>query len=194
MGSTTILRGFKVSVAVLDAFLAANGIDETYGIPPFYKNHPDKDPISALLFTKITKAGGTANKNKFRIMIPSREGHDRSTVAYVTYSWVTIYAHRELRLDEDLPMEVPTGFEELRREILSFGGGIADSNKIADEGRIGLFVVYTQGFRGMFTPPTQYERAKVSTSAFLPLLLPFWTFGALVNTVASWWYKGSSTL
>jgi hypothetical protein len=71
MGSTTILRGFKVSVAVLDAFLAANGVDETNGTPPLYKHHPDEDLIS-----EITKAGGTANKNKFRVIIPSREGYN----------------------------------------------------------------------------------------------------------------------
>jgi len=141
MGSTTILRGFKVSVAVLDAFLAANGVDETNGTPPFYKHHPDEDPISVLLYTKITKAGGTADKNKFRVMIPSREGYNPSNVAYVTYSWATVYAHCELRLVQDLPVEVPTGFKELRMEILSFGDGIADSDKVADEGRMGLFAV-----------------------------------------------------
>src|SRR5690349_1763323 len=43
MGSTTLVRGFKVSVATLDAFLAANNVYETYGTPPFYGRHPDKD-------------------------------------------------------------------------------------------------------------------------------------------------------
>jgi len=62
MGSITILRGFKVSVAVFDAFLAANHVDETYGTPPFYRDHPDKDAISVLLYTKITAAGGTLTK------------------------------------------------------------------------------------------------------------------------------------
>ncbi|KAN0068591.1 hypothetical protein V8E54_013315 [Elaphomyces granulatus] len=121
--------GFKVSVAVLDAFLAANGVDETNGTPPFYKHHPDEDPI---LYTKITKAGGTADKNKFR-----------------------------LRLVQDLPVKVPTGFKEPRMEILSFGDGISDSNKIADEGRMGLFVVYTRDIRGLYIPQENIERAKV---------------------------------
>lgn len=166
MGSTTILRGFKVSVAVLDAFLAANSVYETYGTPPFYQDHPDKDPISVLLYTKITAVGGTANKEKFRVIIPSREGHNKSNVAYVTYAWVTVYAHRELQLDDDLPMEVPTGFEELRKEILSFSDGIADSDKIADEGRMGLFVVYTHDIRGLYIPKEFLERAKVSPTLF----------------------------
>ena len=52
------------------------------------------------------------------------------------YSWATVC---ELQLDQNLPMEVPTGFKELRMEILSFGDGIADSDKIADEGRMGLY-------------------------------------------------------
>lgn len=55
MGSTTIIRGFKVSVAALDAFLAANSVDETYGGPPFYGKHPDEDPISKLPFSKVSQ-------------------------------------------------------------------------------------------------------------------------------------------
>lgn len=170
MGSSTILRGFKVSVAVLDAFLAANGVDETYGTPPFYQHHPDKDPISVLLYDKITAAGGTADKDKFRVMIPSREGHNLSPVAYVTYAWVTVYAHRELRLDDDLPVEVPAGFEELRNEILSVGDGIVDSDKVADEGRMGLFIVYTHDIRGLYIPKECIERSKVSV-LYIPLSL-----------------------
>jgi hypothetical protein len=67
-------------------------------------------------------------------------------------------------------MEVPRGFEGLRKEILSFGHGISDSDKISDEGRMGLFMVHTHDFRGTYITPTQYEQAKVSTILFLPLL------------------------
>ncbi|KAK3935030.1 hypothetical protein QBC46DRAFT_398448 [Diplogelasinospora grovesii] len=173
MGSTTILRGFKVSVAVLDAFLTANGLDESRGTPPFYHEHPDKDPISALLYKKIVSnaagaaaaAGGSTtssiDKNKFRVMMPSREGLP-SFVAYVTYAWFTVYAHRELRMDEDLPAEIPAGFEELRKEILSFADpsrGIPETEKIGEEeGHMGLFVVYTHDIRGDYWPPWVYER------------------------------------
>ncbi|KAK3316474.1 hypothetical protein B0H66DRAFT_576354 [Apodospora peruviana] len=153
MGSTIILCGFKVSVAVLDAFLAANGVDET---------HPDKDPISVLLYTKITEAADVTvgiDKNRCRVMIPSREGNNDSFVAYVTYAWVTVYAHREPLLENDLPMEIPKGFEELREEILSFANNSDD--KIADEGKMGLFVMYTYGVRGLYVPKEVAERAKV---------------------------------
>ena len=163
MGSTTILRGFKVSVPVLDAFLAANNVDETYGVPPFYKDHPDKDPISVLLYSKITASGGTTDKTKFRVMIPSVEGHNQSTVAYVTYTWATIYAHRELDLEQNLPAEVPAGFEELRKEVLSFSDKVSNDVKISDEGHLGLFAVFTHDIRGAYVPREFYDRAMVSS-------------------------------
>ncbi|KAJ4329086.1 hypothetical protein N0V84_000445 [Fusarium piperis] len=160
MGSTTLLRGLKISINTLDAFLATNGVFETYGTPPFYKDHPDKDEISKLFYTKITKAGGTADKNRFRVMIPLMEGHGKSTVAYVTYAWLTVYAHREVLLDEDLPIAVPQGFEELRQEILSFGENVEDRDKIVDEGKMGLFLVHIYEIRGLYTTPEMLEWAK----------------------------------
>lgn len=161
MGSTTLLRGFKVSINTLDAFLDANGVYETYGTSPFYKDHPDKDEISKLFYAKITQAGGTEDKNRFRVMIPLMEGHGKSTVAYVTYAWLTVYAHREVLLDEDLPTVVPEGFEELRQEILSFGEKLEDRDKIADEGKMGLFLVHIHEIRGLYTPQEMREWAKV---------------------------------
>ncbi|RSL73902.1 hypothetical protein CEP54_000109 [Fusarium duplospermum] len=161
MGSTTLLCGFKVSIGTLDAFLDANGVDETDGTPPFYEDHPDKDEISKLLYAKITQAGGTADKNRFRAMIPLKEGRGKSTVAYVTYVWLTVYAHREVLLDEDLPIAVPEGFEELRREILSFGEKIETVDKIADEGKMGLFLVHIYEIRGLYKPQEMREWAKV---------------------------------
>jgi hypothetical protein len=77
-------------------------------------------------------------------------------------------------LVQDLPVKVPTGFKEPRMEILSFGDGISDSNKIADEGRMGLFVVYTRDIRGLYIPQENIERAKVSAYHFLPpFFFPF---------------------
>ncbi|CAM1502299.1 Fc.00g042830.m01.CDS01 [Cosmosporella sp. VM-42] len=162
MGSTTILRGFKVSVAALDEFLMANGVEETLGAAPFYSHHPDKCPISILLHKKITEAGGTADRNNFRVIIPSREGTDLSTVAYVTYTWVQMYAQLELHLDEDLPVAIPAGFEALKTDILSYCDKIPREDKIKDEGKMGLFAVYTHGIRGHYVPQIYYERAKVS--------------------------------
>lgn len=161
MGSTTILRGFRVSTAVLDAFLAANKVDETYGTPPFYQHHPDNDPISALLYAKIVREDKDADKNRFRVMIPSREAFSESEVAYVTYTWVTIFAHRELAMEEDLPADLPPGFEELRQDILSFRDTVPDEHRIPDEGRMGLYVVYTYEIRGWYTPQELLDRTKV---------------------------------
>ncbi len=150
MGSTTIIRGFKVSVATLDAFLAANNVDETYGTPPFYGSHPDKDDISKLLFAKISHHNPNADKNRFRVLIPSVEGMGRAKTAYVAYVWAAVQAHREVRLDEDLPAEVPAGFEELRQEVLGYGRDVEDANKIADEGKMSVYLVVTYDIRGYY--------------------------------------------
>lgn len=165
-GSTSILRGFKVSVAVLDAFLAANGVDETFGYPPFYSEHPDKDPISVLLSSKIAAAAGAeaagVDKSRFRVLIPQCEGLNHSTVAYVTQAWATVYAHRELDIDRDLPSEAPAEFEGLKREILSFTERVDASDRIQDEGRSGVFMVYTYDIRGEFVPQELRDRFVVS--------------------------------
>jgi hypothetical protein len=108
-GSTTLLRGFQVSVAVLDAFLVANNVDETYGTPPFYKDHPDHDPISKLLLAKIARFDEKADKTKFRVILPSVEGDDIATTAYVTYAWVSVEVHREVNMDLNLPAEPQKG-------------------------------------------------------------------------------------
>ncbi|KPM37644.1 hypothetical protein AK830_g8934 [Neonectria ditissima] len=166
MASTTVLRGFRISIAAFDKFLVANNLYETFGVPPFYKDHPDKDPMSVLLCNKVTEAGGVADKNNFRVIIPLLEGGDRSTVAYVTYGWVPVFAHRQLRLDEgqDLPKSIPLGFEELRKEILSYSSDdIPMDDRIVDEGQMGLYVVNTYGIRGNYIPKESYEHAKASS-------------------------------
>lgn len=88
MSVTTVLRGFKVLLPVLDAFLLANSIWETEtlcaGIPPSYKEDPDS--VSTLLRSKVG-AGDT----KTRVFIPYRMGLDAAECAYVTV--------RRLRLD-----------------------------------------------------------------------------------------------
>lgn len=160
IGSTTILRGFRVSVEALDAFLAANGVDETYGYPPWHRKHPDNDNVSKLLYKFIANTGSDADKDRFRVMIPAIPG-STSQAAYVTYAWVTVLAHREIDMEKDLPAEVPAGFESLRREILSFGDGKA----IKDEGKMGVFAVVTHGFPGIYTPKEYLDRGKVSLTA-----------------------------
>ncbi|KAL2156147.1 hypothetical protein VTH82DRAFT_892 [Thermothelomyces myriococcoides] len=106
---TTILRGFKVPVAVLDRFLQANGIDETYGWPPRYNT---LDEPSKLLRTKLGDA-------KTRLFIPHRLGHQLSTFAYVAYDWIFVFAQRRILPEELLPSP-PSGFVELCYEIIRY--------------------------------------------------------------------------
>ncbi|KAK4161620.1 hypothetical protein QBC43DRAFT_323321 [Cladorrhinum sp. PSN259] len=154
-GATTILRGFKISVTALDRFIEANGYVRTYGTPPFANEHPDGD-ISQLLFSKVAAYNPDADKNKFRLFIPTLEGIEDSKTAYVSYAWTVVKAHRELKPDEDLPPEVPKGFEELRQEMLSFEKDVDQVATITDEGKMGLYLVVnddsiysgTYGFEG----------------------------------------------
>ncbi|KAK4235219.1 hypothetical protein C8A03DRAFT_18008 [Achaetomium macrosporum] len=131
MGLTTILRGFKAPIAVLDHFLASNGVEETFGIPPSLARVPGSkippvDPQSAFLREKLA-ASGDANPTA-RIFIPHRRGQIRSTYAYVAYAFVMVFSQRLINLAADLPEKAPPGFTELRREILGFapGGGGGD--------------------------------------------------------------------
>lgn len=178
LGSTTLLRGFMVSVSILDAFLAANRVPETFGTPPFFRDHPDNDSISKLLYSRISEANeleakSTADRNRFRVVIPSRAPYNASSVAYVTYAWTTVYAHREVDLENDLPAAIPEGFEDLRQEILSHGdgvNGVQDSDRIPDEGKLGVYMVYTFEIRGSFTPTELLDRKKVRHTGTHPSL------------------------
>ena len=150
MGSTTIIRGFKVSVPTLDVFLAANNEYETYGTPPFYRDHPNKDAISKLLFSRVAQHDPDADKNRFRVLMPSLESWGRAKTAYVAYAWAAVVAHREVKMDKDLPPEIPKGFEELRQEILGHGKDVKEEDKIADEGSLGVYMVVTYDIRGYY--------------------------------------------
>ncbi|KAG6358126.1 hypothetical protein INS49_014010 [Diaporthe citri] len=136
MPAVTVLRGFQVSVSTLDAFLVANGVSATDGIPPNYPDHPDNDHISKLLFSKM---GETGDKNNYRVIIPQRTSKSDADTAYVTYCWFMVFAQRELR-DGDLPTEAPQAFEGLRNEILSFANPPTDQV----DGRMGLYIVFTE--------------------------------------------------
>lgn len=121
MGLTTILRGFKIPIPVLDRFLEANGIDATFGFPPIYNrlplpgsDRPTLEPQSAFLRTKL--AGDTNT----RIFIPNRQGLTRSTHAYVAYAYIMVLGQRQIDLVAELPDRPPPGFVELRSEMLRF--------------------------------------------------------------------------
>ncbi|KAK3291463.1 uncharacterized protein B0H64DRAFT_246201 [Chaetomium fimeti] len=131
MGLTTILRGFKVPVAILDRFLEANGVTPTFGYPPTYhrgslpgeENLPTLDPQPAFLRARLaaTPAGAadTANQNT-HIFIPNRQSMGMCTHAYVSYAYIMVFGQREIDVVNELPDKAPPGFAELRSEILGF--------------------------------------------------------------------------
>ncbi|KAJ4397174.1 hypothetical protein N0V93_001398 [Gnomoniopsis smithogilvyi] len=126
-----IFRGFKVSVAALDAFFQANSIAPTMSIPPFEPDEGEQydEPRSRqqmeFLSTRLQAAGGDAEAAA-KIFIPATEQHDRSRFAYVAYCWMFVYSQRRLQLDNDLPEAVPPSFDTLRQEIMGF---VNDSNE-----------------------------------------------------------------
>ncbi|KAK3933484.1 hypothetical protein QBC46DRAFT_434350 [Diplogelasinospora grovesii] len=145
MGITTILRGFKVPVSVLDLFLRANGVMETWGSPPFYDR--DLDEPSTLLRAKM----GTGD-TKTRLFIPYRMGQQRSTFAYIAYDWVMVFAQRKINLAEELADRAPPGFEELRKEIMGFASeGLQASGQ--EEDLTGFFVITTDEQDYVFAEP-----------------------------------------
>ncbi|KAK5994645.1 hypothetical protein PT974_05128 [Cladobotryum mycophilum] len=148
--ATTILRGFKVSVATLDVFLKAHGVKETSGLPPVPFLDPRESEIS-MLFHRIMGTGSPTNVKDFRVWIPSRRPHMGSREAYISYTWTTIYAQRELLLDQDLPTKVPQDFETLREYILSFSSQVLPVSIVEGEGRMGLFAVHVDSW-GVFEP------------------------------------------
>lgn len=165
MGLTAILRGFKIPVAILDRFLEANGVEPTYGYPPFYAR-TELDAGSKFLREKIAAVAG---QTRTRIFIPQKQGHLQSTYAYITYAWVTAYAQRQLNLPEDLPGRAPPGFADLRSELLAYTNGEEEESlqvKRLEEGRedptAALFIIVADE---RDYPLRLYPR-KVSTNRF----------------------------
>ena len=84
MGLITLLRGFKVPIAVLDRFLVAYGVEETYGIAPRLEPGPLApllDPQSAFLRARLAAAGTASTSyppspalDGVRLFIPNRRG------------------------------------------------------------------------------------------------------------------------
>ncbi|KAI0008623.1 hypothetical protein F4779DRAFT_586082 [Xylariaceae sp. FL0662B] len=143
----TVLRGFKVPISVLDAFLSANGVGETSGYPPF----DSSDPASDLLRAKT-------GHPKTRLFIPHKKAYNNAAFAYVAYDWVMVFAQREIRLGEELSDEAPESFSRLRQDIMSFAAG-AGQEVPADDGMAGgLFVVITE--ERSFIPPELRQREK----------------------------------
>lgn len=125
MSVTTFLRGFKVPLPVLNAFLLANNVNESkmicFGIPPLYNKD---DQVTTLLRSKLGDA-------KTRVFVPSRASFDYATSAYIAYDWTVVFTQRRLR-PEDFTNTPPPGFEDLRKEVLSYAD---ESESLAEDAR-----------------------------------------------------------
>ncbi|KAG8156920.1 hypothetical protein KVR01_013142 [Diaporthe batatas] len=153
MCMTTVLRGFKVPLPILDAFLLANNIYESEslcrGIPPFYE-YNSVDEVTTLLRNKVGNGD-----NKTRIFIPSRTGFDFASSAYIAFDWIVVFAQHKLTEFDTSP---PPGFEELRREILSYAeGDVSQDAKYQNS----VYVVITDG--RFLNPPEIHNRKMLET-------------------------------
>ncbi|KAG7285415.1 hypothetical protein NEMBOFW57_010042 [Staphylotrichum longicolle] len=130
MGLTTILRGFKVPITILDRFYESNGVTPTFGYPPTYNrvlllpgdvdDFSIQDPHSAFLRAKLTAAAADTRSQNTLVFIPNRQSMAMSTHAYVSYAYVMVFAQRQIDVAGELPDKAPAGFAELRKEILGF--------------------------------------------------------------------------
>lgn len=139
----TLLRGFKVPVEILDAFLTANGIPEEHemlgsGIPPFYDT--DSDKVTTLLRQK-------SQNNKTRVFMPYRQPFDRALTAYIAYDWIWVFAQRRIK-SEEVTSTCSAAFEELRKEILSYDTpGTVDDDEFQND----VFIIVTD--EQSYAPP-----------------------------------------
>ncbi|KAJ0106930.1 hypothetical protein J7T55_011025 [Diaporthe amygdali] len=161
-----IIRGLKVRVPVLDRFLNANGVDETYGLAPFYDIDPDQQ--SRLLRSKV--GGGDT---RTRIFVPSKLGRNETNFAYVAWAWEMVYAQKEILLDQHLPTNPPTGWAAMRDEILSFSHDTDSNWNAAGHGKTGLFVVVSDerpyfplSFLQQNTPPIHCDQCEATFDLF----------------------------
>lgn len=162
MSATTVLRSFKVPLSVLNAFLLANNINDSkmlcFGIPPFYDNLK-VDRVTTLLRNKVGN-GDT----KTRVFVSSRTsmGYYLASCAYIAYDWTMVFAQRRFGPGDlaDIP---PPGFEELRREILSYADG-AESLPDDERYQNAVYVVITD--ERVYIPPELAERGLVRNREF----------------------------
>ena len=62
----TLLSGFKVPIAVLDRFLAARGVEETWHVPPpLFRRRGASTPANP----------DPASREAVRLFVPRRRGH-----------------------------------------------------------------------------------------------------------------------
>ena len=160
MGLITLLRGFKVPIAVLDRFLVAYGVEGTYGIAPHLEPGPlapPLDPQSAFLRARLAAAGTASTSyppspalDGVRLFIPNRRGQADSTYAYVSHAFVMVFSQRHVQLAAELPERAPPGFAALRRDVLACASEAEDAaGLLRAAGMVGgaeseLFVLLTE--------------------------------------------------
>ncbi|KAK4139050.1 uncharacterized protein C8A04DRAFT_16209 [Dichotomopilus funicola] len=165
MPITTVLRGFKIPIPVLDRFLESNGVYPTEGIPPIYDrvlarpdpNIPTIDPFVALIRSKLTsfspEAAASFHNQNAHVFIAEHGGLPRAKHAYVAYAYLMVFAQRQLDLARDLPEQAPPGWRELREEMMGFATaedeGLMNSPGVQatverQDSATGLFVVSTE--------------------------------------------------
>lgn len=94
-------------------FLSAHGVDETYGLAPFYDVDPDEQ--SQLLRSKVGDCD-----TRTSVFVPSKMDHNEYNFVHVAWAWDMVYAQKEIPLDHQLPTDPPTGWQAVKNEILSF--------------------------------------------------------------------------
>ncbi|KAH6842965.1 hypothetical protein B0I37DRAFT_383312 [Chaetomium sp. MPI-CAGE-AT-0009] len=160
MGLITLLRGFKVPIAVLDRFLVAHGVEETYSIAPRLEPGPlapPLDPQSAFLRARLAAAGTASTSSPpraaldgVRLFIPNRRGQADPTYAYVSHAFVMVFSQRHVDLAAELPERAPPGFAALRRDVLACASGADEAaGLLRAAGMVGdaeseLFVLFTE--------------------------------------------------
>lgn len=160
MSVTTVLRGFKVPLPVLNTFLLANNINESkmlcLGIPPFY------DEVDRLTRLLRNKAGNGDTKTRVFVSSRTSMGYYLASSAYIAYDWTMVFAQRRFS-PGDLADVPPPGFEELRREILSYADG---AESLADDKRYqnAVYVVITD--ERTYIPLELAERGLVRNQKF----------------------------
>ncbi|TKA62743.1 hypothetical protein B0A49_13260 [Cryomyces minteri] len=105
MGLTAVVQGFKLSVAKLDDFLKANGLNPIEGYHPF--------PDEAADIAKLFKAKGV--NCEVKIFVPHVTGFSRSHHLFVCYDWLYVLASRDI--GGELQKPVPPTFEDMRQSL-----------------------------------------------------------------------------
>jgi hypothetical protein len=152
MGLTTLLRGFKVPIVLLDRHPASHGGGADGAHPALHlrcgrldastlPGFPTLDPQSAFFRARLSASNpdlDPASLEAVRLFIPYRGGWSRSAYGYVAYAFVMVYVQRHVELAAELP--------ELRREILACAdAGEEDALRAAGmQAENGFFVVLTE--------------------------------------------------